>query len=360
MSVKLKLVPISIIAASILFVGCGSSNNISIPKSSSNTQDKSGFFNKLRSIASTKMFKSRIVNIQKEMQKDMKENAGENKDMFNSLDIATSHAPNIKSLKKYVDFSDVEQSYYYNLIDTYISNIDNIKIKTIKKTIDLSHKSLEDIKADLKKENKNPMFNNDMILTAMAKKLKEKYKKPTVVTQTVLEELPKDATNSLVEFNTHNNKVTNEAGTLGSYKNIITINYKLNSKEEALDKLAQLTSKIKLFLSHDKDWAIDDSTSQNAMKKDMIKNKDLINEHIKDMKKDIKIAKSKGEDTTTLEAGLENYINYSKGKVSRSTRSGFIYSYYLNDKKHKHSIRIMLHSKHNNTTIQIIRANSVL
>lgn len=131
---------------------------------------------------------------------------------------------------------------------------------------------------------------------------------------------------------------------MADIKKIVRIDYKFKRQGLAYEKLATLTKKFEHFLSHDKYWALDDQSSQNALRNTVLSNEEANNEMISDMIEKIKKAKENNQDTTYMERGLAKYRAILSGKsTKKSKHSSFLYSWYdKNSNDGKHSIRIQL------------------
>lgn len=340
MTNKTTKLTLSLVTIGLLLTGCGSSNNPSTPNKASSNNKSNIDFNKYKSMVKSNTFKSRRIATEKQIRKDLVSNAGKNKDYANAISVATNKAPNVKALESYVN-KDIEEIYYFNLLKNYVHNLSNIKTKDNSKTISSSDMKTK-FKAELRQKFGGRM-SEDQLDSIVNKQFGNSSTK--TVQQTILAKLPLGATSSHVELKNYD-MTSNKAGVIGNNSGMIKITYELSSKDEALNKLASLSNKIKHFLSHDKNWAISDANAQDALQREVLtdskndgRNKDFINQ----MKQNIKEAEARGEDTKYMKKGLAKYTNVAVDKnLTKSDKTSFTYSWYANDNQGRHVITIGL------------------
>lgn len=336
---KVKLIGLSLGLASALgLIGCGSGTALSPADS-------------YKSMIDNNKHDDKVIDANTKAKNDLANVFGNSATA--GMMIVAENAPDIKPLEKYIS-SDVEEVYYFNLLKDYIHSPSNIQTITTETIINSSDEEKRQLKELLNKKFAGKISDTqlDQIVNDQLGGSKGTSK---TIKQTVLAKLPSDASSSIVSLKSINID-TKELGTIATAKDMIKLTYKFNNKSQSQEKLASVTEKIKHFLSNDKSWAIDDAASQNAVK-DAVLTSDRSDPLIKKLKKQIKEAKARGEDTTYMEQGLAKFTNEAVNKnYAKSNNSAFVYSWYEGDKKGRHIVTIRLNAQEDLFTVEIMKS----
>ncbi len=335
---KVLNITLSITTATLLFTGCagGDSPTFDISK----LAEKS--FNVVNN---SETGRKNMNELKKEVQEDYYnfENVSEeNKILLKMQPKLAKNSPDMKSVEKYVGKDD-ESQYYYNLINNFLYAEISAKIESKriskKEAVD-SVLNTMDIPMGMTKEQMRPMIENSPEVAKMTSKTTESK---------VLKQLPKGAsfgkinkagnTSTIVITGKEKNDIKVKTKMNGESGPSILIAYEVNTKDEAYNKLWELSDKLHQFLSKDENWGYTNEETLHAASRHRLSDPKLMKQHeeiVFGLKEDIK---------KDMEDGKPEFMIASKRKTLKKQEESMSKEI-LNKKYMKGNFKYYWESKH--------------